>query len=117
MSSLRKSWRVRPKSPPLQPPSAALIKNSVRAADEFRICSLARIGKYVSGIAKYPEVTDGGDGGQLQCLLPVRCRHWFCRARVRSGPRGGSGWLRHLRAGGQPWLSPAAAKPHPPEIQ
>src|ERR1700733_15902706 len=54
MSSLRKSSRVRPKSPPLQPPSATLATSNVKTAVEHRICRLVRIGKHVSGISKCP---------------------------------------------------------------
>src|SRR5437879_800264 len=51
MSSLRTSWRVRPKSPPLQPPSVTLIQSSARAGDEIGTCRFVRIGKHVSGMA------------------------------------------------------------------
>jgi hypothetical protein len=54
MSSLRKSWRVRPKSPPLQPASITLVKNSATAADGNLKCRLVRIGKHVSGMSGCP---------------------------------------------------------------
>src|SRR5437588_12979636 len=57
MSSLRKSPRVRPKSPPLQPPrpapiSAAPIKMRMRARGD--LVPEVRIGRHISGIFKRP---------------------------------------------------------------
>src|ERR1700692_2030755 len=58
MSSLRKSWRVRPKSPPLQPPSITLVTNSATAGDGNLDGNLnrrlVRIGKHVSGMSGCP---------------------------------------------------------------
>ena len=64
-----------------------------------------------------PEISGGDDGGLGPYPLPVRAPRWFRRVRVRSGPPAGSGWFPCLREARHPWLSPAAAMPHPPEIQ
>src|SRR6202051_5034807 len=93
MSSLITSWRVRTKSPPLQPPSVTLIQSSARVGDKIGTCCLVRIGKHVSGIARCPEVSADDDGAEGPYLLPVRFHRWFHRRRVRSGQRVGSGWF------------------------
>src|SRR5712692_5350239 len=54
MSSLRTSWRVRPKSQPLQPPRVMPAKSNIGPGDEIRSCSFFRIGKHVSGITGCP---------------------------------------------------------------
>ena len=86
-------------------------------AQKYRTCGLVRIGMHVSGISKGPDVSVDGDGGPGPYLLPVRCHRWFHRFRARSGRQEGSGRFPCLRVERHPWLSPAAAKPHPPEIQ
>lgn len=62
-------------------------------------------------------VSADADDGPAPHLFPVHCRRWFHQVRVRSGQRGGSGSYPCLRAERRPWLSPAAARSHLPEIQ
>src|SRR5271155_4899902 len=70
MSSLRKSSRVRPKSPPLQAPSVTPSNISISADDGIENRRAVRIGTYVSGIltmsvCSAPTSTTAGRGGPL----------------------------------------------------
>jgi hypothetical protein len=79
MSSLRKSCRVRPKSPPLQPPSASTAK--IRAGIDAEECN--RIGQCVSGMTNVRSISAAGGDGRERYLVRVRGRRWFPRARAR----------------------------------
>jgi len=50
MSSLRALCRVRPKSPPLQPPSATAIESNARDANERRSDRLIQIGQHAGNM-------------------------------------------------------------------
>src|SRR5579871_2123011 len=71
-----------------------------------------RCGRHVN-----PAFSGDGDDGRGLYPPPARDLRWFPRLRARSGSREESGPLPDRPAWRHPRLGPAAAKPHPLEIQ
>jgi len=117
MSSLRTSWRLAAEVAAAAAAERGTQQQQQQERQRAPACDLVRIGKHVSGILKFPgsarRATAAGGGTLFRSLATAG----FIGVALGSGRREGSGWRPCLRVERHRWLSPAAAKPHLPEIQ